>query len=401
MSIFNIPPALLNAINKVLLQEHELTRREVVAVNSKYGPQIEKHKEEANKISGHLFGSNDRLVIPIENTEHPTKTAVESHLRNVGYTDIDYRGAKVKDRYGRDISIGKALARSGASQQLMNDFAAHQQTYAKQPDTSNLQVVISKHPHDVIGMSHGTNWGLRPNEEAIGEQPTQSCMKFDTYQHDQHMPYELNSGTHVAWLTHKDDDEAKEPLARITLRPYDRDIPKLGEPKFKQFKINVSKDSQLYKTAIDCNPDDPSEHIAMGIHYAIEDYHIPHGDNHYGTFPHEDERYRSTFISEFKHPITHSQFKQFVRGFADNADVSMYGIDTQPLGEPEKHITDNIDRTPHTVLIPGKKMYGEQSDQFKSTVQNWANRNFKPKENSTYNARKGIYLDGDPSAINT
>ena len=54
----------------------------------------------------------------------------------------------------------------------------------------------------------------------------------------------------------------------------------------------------------------------------------------------------------------------------------------------------------NTILVPGKKMYGEQSDQFASTVKNWTDTHFKPNPGSTYTARRGIYLDGDSPTIN-
>ena len=398
MSIFNIPKSLLDAVNKVLLQEHEMTKREVVAVDKKYAKQIAKHRLAANDISGHLFSSSDRLVLPVMDTEHPTKTAVESHLRNAGYQNIDYKNAKVKDSYGRDLSMGKALSRSGASKQLMNDFAAHQQTYAKQPDTSNLQVVISKHPHDVIGMSHGTNWGLRPNEEAIGETPVQSCMRFDTYQHEHHMPKELQAGTHVAWLTHKGDNEAKEPLARITLRPYDTNNSS-NELKYTQFHWHIPINSEIYRYAHGVDPEDPAENLVMNMHYSTEEGNeIPHADKHYGTFVNDSDTNHITLTSRFNTPITHNDFKNFILGFTDNMDVPMHGVNTAP--DEQTAVNNTNGSGSHTILVPGKKMYGEQSDQFASTVKNWTDTHFKPNPGSKYTARRGIYLDGDSPTIN-
>lgn len=222
MSIFDLPKSLLNAVEAVLLKEHEMSRGEVAAVDKKYSDEIAAHRSKTSKISGHVFPEGvDRIVLPLINTSHQTKTDVETHLHSNGFHSVDYASGTAKDSYNRSVSIGKALNKTGAEKELVDRFATHQKTYAKQPETSNLQVVISRHPHDVIGMSQGTQWGLRPDEEhSTKEKHIQSCMRFDTTHHDKYMPSELTSGTHVAWLTKVGDNEAKEPISRITLRPY-------------------------------------------------------------------------------------------------------------------------------------------------------------------------------------
>ena len=71
---------------------------------------------------------------------------------------------------------------------------------------SKLQVVISRHPHDVAGMSTGQKWD--------------SCMNMVKGANRDFLPHEVAQGTHVAYLTHAGDHMAEKPLARIALKPF-------------------------------------------------------------------------------------------------------------------------------------------------------------------------------------
>lgn len=403
MSIFDIPKSLLDAINLVLLKEHELTRGEVQAVSNRYNSEISAHKNAANAISGHIFPEGkDRLVLPLSTEEHPTKTAVESHLHQNGFHSTDYRAGLTKDSYGRNVSIGKALVRTNADKQLVNDFAKHQQTYADEPDTSHLQVMISKHPHDIVGMSQGTQWGLRPGEEhSTPDKHVQSCMRFGTFQHERHIPEELKAGTHVAWLTNKGDDEAKEPHARITLRPYDRAIESNEEPKYTKFMMRFSKNSAYYRSELDSagDHDGVEQNIPRNIHYALEDEPVPFSKEHYGTTHHSTDSTGMNFVTQFKKPLTQQEYSRFHAGL-----IGVLGsgrLDAFPVKDSVvmKPATDDNDK--HTILVPGSKVYGQHSDAFKQTVSKWTKQHFEPKPTSSYVSRKGIYLDGDESKIET
>ena len=403
MSIFDIPKSLLDAINVVLLKEHELTRGEVQAISNRYSSEIDSHKTAASAISGHVFPEGkDRLVLPLSTEEHPTKTAVESHLHGNGFHSTDYREGLTKDSYNRNVSIGKALVRTGADKQLVNDFAKHQQTYANEPDTSHLQVVISKHPHDVVGMSQGTQWGLRPGEEhSTVDKHVQSCMRFGTYQHERHIPEELKAGTHVAWLTNKGDDEAKEPHARITLRPYDRAVETGEEPKYSKFMIRVPKNSSYYRQQYDDfgSHEEIENSIPMDIHYSLEDVHVPFGEQHHGTFHHSTDTTGMNFVSRFKKPLTAKEFSSFQSGLANALGTQRF--DAFPVKDSMEMKPAPKDDEKHAILVAGSKIYGQHSDAFKQTVDKWTKQHFEPKPNSSYVSRKGIDLDGDSSKIET
>lgn len=422
MSVFNIPQTLLEAINSVILNEHELSRREVAFANEKYQTEINNHRHATKEISGHIFPEGqDRIVIPLESEPHPTKTAVEDHLHSNGFHSTDYRAGLTKDKYDRDVSIGKALTKTGASRDLINEFAVHQKNIAQQPDTtSHLQVVISKHPHDVIGMSQGTEWGLRPNETHLGEtRPIQSCMRFDTPQHESYMKHELNAGTHVAWLTHKGDNEAKEPLARITLRPFSK-LKRTGNL-ITHFRIKLPKvyGRELIDEFNDMAGDDEiantpdGKKVAEILHGNIRQANDYAGDdgidlNPYKikvkniTHSHSDNAYHYMQVhvpDGAEHDVIWNHVKQSANYMGSPYDkISIHTSIPHTYAEPVS-IPDSDQSVPENILVPGSKTYGKQVDAFKSTVKNWANKSFKLSSGTEYKAHDNIYMDGDPTTI--
>ena len=126
----------------------------------------------------------------------------------------DYRNNKaVEPKYGREIRIGKALNATGASKDLMDTFNNDPKRAAS--NSGKLGVVISRHPHDVAGMSTDKGW--------------RSCMKMgktgnkkddDAGLYSHYLKHDVQQGTHVAYLVHEHDKEAKQPLARIALKPF-------------------------------------------------------------------------------------------------------------------------------------------------------------------------------------
>lgn len=419
MSIFNIPQSLLEAINTVILKEHEMTKREVAFVDNNYENEISNHREATKKISGHIFPEDqDRIVIPLETQEHPVKTAVESHLHSNGFHSTDYRAGLTKDKYNRDVSIGKALTRTGADKSLIDKFAIHQKTIAQQPDTtSHLQVVISKHPHDVIGMSQGTDWGLRPGENPKGDtKPTQSCMRFGTEQHNVYMPFELNAGTHVAWLTHIGDNEAKEPLARITLRPFEKSN---SDDVITKYRMTIPKRRvdwilDIHQDLIDSgvkmptklNEGDPVskkiEDVLRHEHQTILNTEHNEIEPHLREkvkdikYSHESDRYHHLYL-DIPTGMSSKEALDYMR------TLRSYSIPASGLEEdfdnPHETKSTNSEDAPNTILIPSNKIYGKQVDAFKSTVKNWSKKLFNAPSGVLYKASKDIYMDGDPRQV--
>ena len=169
----------------------------------------------ADKISSHVFpNGHDRITIPLENHEgdveaHPH---VKNYLENNGYKIKHYKKGLATDKYGRDVNIGKALQKTNAPE-LVN------KAYINDPNRAsgkhnNLQVVITKHPYDVAGMSTDRGW--------------ESCMTMGDCNYNNHgkgsnakyLPLDIQQGTHVAYLTHAGDHKAEDPIARIALKPF-------------------------------------------------------------------------------------------------------------------------------------------------------------------------------------
>lgn len=176
----------------------ELTDAQIKQVN-KWTP-----KNRDVSISKHVMGDKPRISIPMESQSAAAHPDVKNHLEQHGMQVKDYTAGTASDKYGREVKIGKALAKTKAPSHVINTFANDSARQAK--SHSDLHVVVSNHPHDVAGMSTGRSW--------------ESCMTMDTGSNRDYLKHDIKAGTHVAYLTHKDDHEAKNPLARLALKPY-------------------------------------------------------------------------------------------------------------------------------------------------------------------------------------
>lgn len=198
-----------------LLSLHEELNDEQKKIVDSWGP-----NDAAKRISGHVIPSHtDRITIPLqqpgekEAEPHPD---VKQHLEKHGYSISDYRGGYANDKYGRQVSIGKVLNKTKAPKNVSDAFLNDPQRAASTKQKSGLKVIISRHPHDVCGMSTDRGW--------------QSCMTMKgdkknpqggSYNH--YLQNDVQQGTHVAYLVHHDDDAIKNPLARIALKPFHSD----------------------------------------------------------------------------------------------------------------------------------------------------------------------------------
>ena len=173
--------------------------------------------KKAKKISKNAIPEGqDRTYIPLEHPDdnkpvepHPD---VKAHLEKHGYKITDYKGNKaVEPKYGREIRIGKALAATNASKELVSTFNNDPKRAAS--NSGKLGVVISRHPHDVAGMSTDRGW-----RSCMRMGPTGTKKGAGEYSH--YLKHDVQQGTHVAYLVHEHDKEAKSPLARIALKPF-------------------------------------------------------------------------------------------------------------------------------------------------------------------------------------
>jgi hypothetical protein len=171
-----------------------------------------------NEFSDKLFGGPDtdkethqRRYFDFDSTAHadsPAKEAIEGHLSKHGYKVHDYKAGLAKDKHGRDVRIGKALGQTKAEPNLVKKFA--EDPVRAQKNKQNLRVLISRHPHDVAGMtSCGHSW------------ENSSCMNFESGKNRHNLQQDLKHGTHVAYLVHADDQgHPQKPLARIAIKKH-------------------------------------------------------------------------------------------------------------------------------------------------------------------------------------
>jgi hypothetical protein len=187
------------------------------------------------------FGAgNDKIVLPFDHVDetistdnprsydglHHTKKIIDS-LASQGYKTDDYHSglAYHKDTPNRKIKIGKALEASGIADihthfsNKKGEQMTHSQVYAADPSRSaqgEKQIVITRNPHDVCGMSSGRGWT--------------SCMQMPKFSGDsdkgvnQHyLKHDIENGTLTAYLTKKGDDELKSPIGRVNLKQFQND----------------------------------------------------------------------------------------------------------------------------------------------------------------------------------
>lgn len=161
-------------------------------------------------ISRHVIPPGQhKIVIPLnqggdeEVTPHPE---VDKHLKTHGYSVSDYRKGMAKDKYGRDVSIGKILNKTKASPDVMNAFTNDPRRKGTTKAARGLSVVISRHPHHIAGMSTNQGWT--------------SCMNMKDGCNKHYLKGDIAEGTHVAYLVHDNDTEVKNPIARIALKPF-------------------------------------------------------------------------------------------------------------------------------------------------------------------------------------
>ncbi len=152
------------------------------------------YSPKAEEISGHIIPEGrHHIVIPA--IAH-TLRAVHGHLDKHGYTNHDYVYGTTTDKHGRQVSIGKALERTKAPEQLKNDYANDDKKLAT--ELENHDIVISRHPHHVAEASTNKPWKSCAGLTASG--------RFCSYGGGaaaKRLPDEIKHGTHVAYLVPK------------------------------------------------------------------------------------------------------------------------------------------------------------------------------------------------------
>jgi hypothetical protein len=171
----------------------------------------------AINISKHIIPEGQHHII-IPATPH-TMNSVKEHLENNGHTLHDYARGIARDKYGRDINIGKVLTKTGANKNLIDSYASDDRKSAV--DMDNHEIVISRHPYHIAEGSTDKPW-----KSCAGLTATGLPCRYGGGVAARKLPDEIREGTHVAYLVPKTYgssiqhkiDNAK---ARVYLKPYE------------------------------------------------------------------------------------------------------------------------------------------------------------------------------------
>ena len=159
-----------------------------------------------------------RLYIPMnERVKHHfvIPPAVRSALKKMGYVATDYlakKCVKIADKEQKNVfNIGKVIAKDEHAKAAFDNDPQLQNSHGGK----GLQMVISCHPYDIIGMSTGRDWD------------NQSCMRlkdnrvgFDNGQYSHHVKADVAEGTLVAYAVDTADTNINRPKGRCLIKPF-------------------------------------------------------------------------------------------------------------------------------------------------------------------------------------
>lgn len=236
--------------------------------------------------SDHIFGgpssgfgrSDDKntLIMPFQHVGTHTEPSdhFKDFLGKIKYRIHDWsKGLAIREGSNRPISISKILnsnsdlmkmRQSGNitdedHQKILAELQKHRQTQAI--GTENLEVMISRNPYHIANQSTNTGWrscltlGTCPGEEDSKNPEIKDTIKKaydDAKKLKKPEPkpglyWEKNygdilGGSHVAFLIKKGDYDLSDPLARISLKPY-QEIPttRRSSPVDQPKRINIQQ----------------------------------------------------------------------------------------------------------------------------------------------------------------
>jgi hypothetical protein len=180
-----------------------------------------------------------------------TARTIKRTLADNGYeiTDYIHGYAKVKgDTKNQKLRIGKILSGLG-EHIILEQF--------KKDDIrniTNLAVVISRHPYDIVGMSTGRGWN--------------SCMSEDS-SNFAYVKTDIHMGTLIAYLVKKSDKNIKDPLGRLLFKKYENDAGfSYYSPASRVYGIdNAYFKSTCKKIAAELNQDAPESVYTFPSHF--------------------------------------------------------------------------------------------------------------------------------------
>jgi hypothetical protein len=158
----------------------------------------------------HVFGAgNDRLVEPLKKHQldkSEVHKAIESHL-NREISHEEYRSGTVKDKYNRDVKLGKLIKDDSLRDQYASDNSRQGSKALKEPYMSIVR------GYEVAGQTNSQPNELHPNGHSWGEI---SCKNNEDGLHKDYLHKEIKAGTVVVF---GHDHDGKE-IYRATLQPH-------------------------------------------------------------------------------------------------------------------------------------------------------------------------------------
>lgn len=140
--------------------------------------------------------------------------AVRVALKRAGYVVTDYlakKCVKIADKEQKNVfNIGKVIAKDEHAKNAFDNDPQLQNS-----KSNKVQIVISCHPYDIIGMSTGRDWD------------NQSCMRLKDGRigvtdgaYNKHVSHDVAEGTLVAYAIRADDTNINTPLCRCLVKPF-------------------------------------------------------------------------------------------------------------------------------------------------------------------------------------
>lgn len=153
-----------------------------------------------------------RIYYPMTNIESSkTKEQIIKILTSQKYKIIDYVKGEVRSPKGKKISLITALNTLELSSFIREYEEDVEKLKNKKSTNQSYSVVISRLLADIAGMSLGRRWSET------------SCMNIHKYNGqyaNDYLPAEIKQGSLVAYLIRTDDVNIKDPLCRVTIKPY-------------------------------------------------------------------------------------------------------------------------------------------------------------------------------------
>lgn len=172
-------------------------------------PKVTHHDELFNNVPYNATKiDDDRFTIPLEGSvDKSRERQIAQHLEHHGIKITDYLGNLAQDKYGRPVTISKALGRLGHDPNLYASDSRIRSKNAGEITPDTHEVLITRHPYDVCGISTDRKWG--------------SCMALPGTEgfpmggrHHDSLKSDLDTGSLAAYLIPKSSAQPGQELTK-------------------------------------------------------------------------------------------------------------------------------------------------------------------------------------------